>query len=264
MAYLETVKTAVPQFRSPRRETLIPVVVIHSAENTPDWVAFDGGAESVAHWCAVRTTYGSYHIIVDSDSRINLVDFDNEAFHVAVDGFNRRTIGLSVATRADVWALAPAEWTKNVITNLAKAAADAARHIEMRTGKKVLARRINRDQALAAEAGFVSHGDLDPGRRHDPGSDFDWPKFLDEFDEYYNNPQEEMFDVAQFDQIMGELRAVKLTQQAILQEIDQAQKISGSGVGWVKADLADRHGKEALTSSESQLRKDAIAFDPYN
>ncbi len=166
------------QYRTPRRERLSGVIVIHTAENAPDHVAFDGGAEAVASWISRRPDPGSYHILADSDSAIRMVRFDDEAFHDATSGGNRHEIGLSVATRADVWPLAPKAWRDGAIERLAQAAAEAARHVRQETGIVVPARRITRAESEARRPGFISHGERDPARRTDPGRAFPWDAFL--------------------------------------------------------------------------------------
>lgn len=177
-AYLrEHPNRTLPQYRSPRRAALTGAIVVHTAENTPDFVAFDGGAEAVADWISRRDTYGSYHELVDSDSSILLVDYDDEAFHDGTGG-NRFSLGLSVATRADVWPLAPASWRAGAVENAAQAAARMARHVHAKRGIVVPAKRITAAQYRAGHAGFVSHGELDPGRRSDPGAEFPWSTFL--------------------------------------------------------------------------------------
>ncbi len=166
------------QYRTPRRERLSGVIVIHTAENAPDHVAFDGGAEAVASWISRRPDPGSYHILADSDSTIRMVRFDDEAFHDATSGGNRHEIGLSVATRADVWPLAPKVWRDGATERLAQAAAEAARHVKTKTGVVVPARRITRAESEARKPGFISHGERDPARRSDPGKAFPWEAFL--------------------------------------------------------------------------------------
>ena len=117
-AYLIDNPPARSQYRNPRRSAPSGVIAMHTAENTPDFVAFDGGAEAVARFIRDRDTPGSYHDLVDSDSSINLVPYDFEAFHDGT-GTNPHSLGLSVATRADVWPLAPQAWKDGAVRNAA-------------------------------------------------------------------------------------------------------------------------------------------------
>lgn len=192
-AYLRAHKPAIRQFRSPRRATVSGVIAVHTAENTPDFVAFDGGAEAVTSFIVGRTTHGSYHDLVDSDSAVHLVDWSDEAFHDGT-GTNPHSLSISIATRADVWPWAPADWRAGAIEQAAKAAARQARWVKATTGIVVPARRITAAQARSRVPGFVTHAELDPGRRSDPGAGFPWEAFLTRFAQLTEAaPQEDLF-----------------------------------------------------------------------
>lgn len=165
------------QFRTSRRAAERGVVVVHTAESTPDYVAFDGGAEAVANFIRTRTDVGSYHELADSDSSVPMVPDHSEAFGDGT-GSNPWAWHLSVATRADVWPLAPPSWRDGAVEQAAQAAAGYAHRLHARTGIVIPARRITRAESEAGVPGFVSHGDRDPGRRHDPGDGFPWDAFL--------------------------------------------------------------------------------------
>jgi hypothetical protein len=180
MAYLDSHPPARPQFRAPRRQPVSGVVVVHTAENTPDLAAFDGGAEAVARFIVGRDDPGSYHDLCDSDSCINLVAYWNEAYHDGT-GSNRHSYGVSVATRADVWPLAPERWRDGAVKQAAAAAARYARWVKNTRGIVIPARRITRDQSERLVPGFISHAERDPSRRTDPGAAFPWRDFLSEY-----------------------------------------------------------------------------------
>lgn len=182
MAWLNDNPPARSQFRHPRREEPSGTVAVHTAENVPDFVAFDGGAEAVARFIRDRDTPGSYHELVDSDSGINLVDYNDEAFHDGT-GTNPHSFGLSVATRADVWPLAPPAWRAGAIEQAAQRAARYARWLKARRGIVIPARRITAVQARARVPGFVTHAELDPTRRTDPGKAFPFAELLERFAE---------------------------------------------------------------------------------
>lgn len=166
-----------PQYRSPRRQRVRPVIVVHTAENTPDYVAFDGGAEAVAGFVSRRTDAGSYHTLVDSDSAVPLVRYGDEAWHDGT-GSNPWSLGLSIATRADVWPLAPKAWRDGAVEQAAQEAARMSRWVHAQTGRHVPAVRITRAQSEAGAAGFITHAERDPARRSDPGAAFPWAQFL--------------------------------------------------------------------------------------
>lgn len=162
--------------------------VLHTAENTPDTVATDGGAEAVANFIRGRADPGSYHDLVDSDSGIQLVRYDCEAFQDGT-GSNAHAWGGSVATRADFWPLAPKAWRDGAIHQLAAAAARYAHWIKATHGITVPARRITRAESERRMPGFISHAERDPTRRTDPGKAFPWNQFLAEYALLADRPQ---------------------------------------------------------------------------
>jgi hypothetical protein len=181
MVYLIDNPPETTQFRSPRRQRPIGVIIVHTAENPADLVGQDSGAEGVARFIANRSDYGSYHDLVDSDSRIQLVRYSDEAFHCATHQFNRRTTGLSVALRTEDWDDVPEPRLTGYIENAARAAADQAAYHLSAGGVVVPARRITIAQALAGDPGFLTHADADPARRTDPGRNFPWSRFIDAY-----------------------------------------------------------------------------------
>lgn len=180
MAWLDDHPPDTPQFRRPRREAPSGVCVVHTAENIPDFIGIDAGAEGVANFIRTRDNPGSYHDLADSDSCINLVDYDCEAFHDGT-GSNRHSYGVSIATRAAVWPNTPITWRDGAIQQAAAAASRYAHWLRGRRGIVIPARRINRTQSEARTPGFISHAERDPARRTDPGASFPWNLFLAEY-----------------------------------------------------------------------------------
>ena len=178
--YLEKHPPARSQFRRPRRATLSGVIVIHTAENTLDVIDADTGAEDVAAFIQRRADPGSYHTLVDSDSQLRLIPFTAEAYGDAT-GSNPHAIHISFACRTIDWSAMSAKRRRAFIRNGARAAADAARYIEEDRGIRVPARRITRAESDLRTPGFISHAERDPARRSDPGRDFPWDMFLEEF-----------------------------------------------------------------------------------
>lgn len=159
------------------------VIVVHTAESTPDWVSHDSGAESVAKFIRGRSTPGCYHDLCDSDSIVNLVPYHLQTYHDGT-GSNPHSYGVSAATQAAKWNAAPKEWRKNTVRNMAKAAARYAKWIKAEHGVTIPARRITRTQSSNRVPGFISHGERDPGRRTDPGASFPWEMFLNYYKEF--------------------------------------------------------------------------------
>lgn len=99
MAWLDRHKPVRRQFTRPRREKPSGAIVVHTAEVVADDSRSDLGAENVARFIQNRSTPGSYHYIVDSDSRINLVDLSSEAYGESTGG-NRWAMHISFACTA--------------------------------------------------------------------------------------------------------------------------------------------------------------------
>lgn len=186
--YLEDNPPARSQFRTVRRATVTGAIVVHTAENTTDTTLPDGGAEAVARFISRRTdAAGSYHSIIDSDSIVRLGKYEWEMFHEGTGG-NRWSLGLSFACQASQWPTLPEAWFTGALRNGAKEAADMARWVEQTVGVTVPAQRITPQQYRSGQAGFVGHGELDPGRRSDPGSGFPWNEFLEFFEAEMSPP----------------------------------------------------------------------------
>lgn len=179
-AYLIANPPRIRQMHRPRRSKPSGVCVVHTAENTPDVDGADGAAEAVARFIRDRTTFGSYHDLADSDSIVDLVPYDAEAYHDGT-GSNSHSYGVSGATQAARWPTLPALRRRAMVRNMAKAAARYAAWLEREEGIVIPARRITKAQSDARVPGFLSHGERDPGRRSDPGAAFPWATFLSNF-----------------------------------------------------------------------------------
>ena len=149
----------------PTRNGTLRIGVIHTAENLPDFIGPDTGAEAVAKY-GTTTERASWHDTVDSDSRIRMLPHTATAFHVA--GYNSISVGIELATRAAKWVDTPLGWRLAILENCARWVAEvsAAHHIPIR-----LLTKADVDSGLA---GFTFHSRLDPDRRSDPGDSFPW------------------------------------------------------------------------------------------
>ena len=166
------------------------VVVVHTAENGPDWNGPDGGAEGVAKFIQNRSDPGSYHDLADSDSIINLVPYDKQAYQDGT-GTNPHAYAVSGATQAHRWNEAPRKWRRATVRNMALAASRYAKWIKKHHGITIPARRITRAQSDNRVPGFISHAERDPSRRSDPGAAFPWELFLDFYKEFMGEKPEE-------------------------------------------------------------------------
>ena len=164
-----------PSFNQPGHPT--GGIAVHTAENVMDNVGPDTGAENVANFIRNRTTPGSYHTLVDSDSTILMWNPETtEAFHDAT-GTNRFSTGLSFATATHFWRRDPS-WDDAALNQAAVWVAHTFIPMMHRRGVEVPIMRLTSDEFRAGAPGFVSHAQLDPARRTDPGPKFPWEQFF--------------------------------------------------------------------------------------
>lgn len=145
-------------------------IVIHTAENTPDLLLPDGGAEAVARFQSNTDRPSSYHRIVDSDSVVLMLPDQAVAF--GARGANTSALHLSFATKAALWRGMSPMWKTQA---LIRAAAEAREWVQL---YRIPIVRLGRSD-WRANRGFVAHADVDPSRRTDPGPEFPWTRFLD-------------------------------------------------------------------------------------
>lgn len=169
-AYLVANPPRRSQYRKPRRARPTGTICLHSAENAPDLNPPDDGAENIARFIRDRTDAGSYHVICDQDTRIQLVPFEWEAFGDGT-GSNPWAIHISAALRAADWGRLTNQQKLWYVASMATAARDASDWLTATHGIEVPVRRLTK--ASAKEPGFCSHQDREtwfgtPGRRTDP------------------------------------------------------------------------------------------------
>lgn len=181
MAYLDDHPPARRQFR-PRADAPSGLLVMHTAEFPMDLLGPDTGAEDVARFISTRSDPGSYHRLVDTDSIVAVVRFDQAAYGDGT-GSNDFAIHISFACKAAGWKGMSDADRRAFLRNGAKAAAEAARWVKATRNIDVPTRRVSRVESDLRKPGFISHGERDPGRRSDPGADFPWAEFLEMFDE---------------------------------------------------------------------------------
>lgn len=165
------------QWTYPRRGNrgkLTGTCIVHTSESVIDHVGADTGAEGCASFIARRTDYGSYHRLVDSDSIINMLPFEYEAWQDSET--NNWAVGLSCAVRAGEWNTIEAGRRDRIYRNIATVAAEFVTYMRTK-GIEVPRIRINGAQARAGIPGFCAHGDSGLNRS-DPGVQFEWDRFF--------------------------------------------------------------------------------------
>lgn len=177
MSYLLDYNPGTPQYTYPRRggDQLSGTCIVHTAECAMDLDGDDQSAEVCASFIANRADYGSYHRLVDSDSIIDMVPFEYEAWQDSET--NNWAVGISAAVQAGRWNEIPAERRDRIYRNMGAAAAEFVRHMAGK-GVTVPLRRISGAEARNRVPGFCAHGDSGL-YRSDPGAQFNWALFFD-------------------------------------------------------------------------------------
>ena len=146
----------------PTRSKQIQGIVVHTAE---------GGkkAVNIAKYLSTTPRTASAHVVIDDNVIVELVPDDFTAFHCR--GSNSKSLGLEIAYFAAKWGEDPV-FEEAVI---ALSASWCAQKAEM---YNIPMERVTIDEWNAGKKGFISHAECDPGRRTDPGKNFDWDKFF--------------------------------------------------------------------------------------
>lgn len=166
------------QFRATRREPVRSVVVAHSAESGTDMAGPDPKAEAVAGFIQRRTDPGSYHLLGDTDSIIQMVRFRGEAYGDRT-GSNRWAIHVAGAMNAADWARLTPNRRDAMVETYATMFALAGHWLHKHGPGAPMARQLTKAQSNRADAsGFISHAARDPRRRSDPGRLFPWTRVL--------------------------------------------------------------------------------------
>lgn len=150
-------------------------IVIHTFEANVSL-----GTRRAADFLVNRTDrQASYHAVCGPASGrdvIQMAPWGAAAWHETHS--NRWSIGISMVTQAAAWGRITPTQRENLVTSAAYAAYLAASWLKTHRGITVPAKRITRAQAMNGRPGFIGHGEMDPGRRSDPGAGFPWQQFL--------------------------------------------------------------------------------------
>lgn len=143
------------------------LVTVHTAEGALDRIAPDTGAENVAHYISIRNTAGGYHVLVDTDSTINMAPDQLMTWHTAAYNLNGPGWGISAACRSVEWD-PNAGWTQTIIERMGA----AIREFWTRQGHdpERSARWLSHEQVRNSGGrivGLTHHGTVQPGDRSD-------------------------------------------------------------------------------------------------
>ena len=137
------------------------LIVIHTAENVPDFDPPDDGAEKVTAWASSAADV-SWHATVDSDSIVWMLPAPYEAWHARA--YNDCAYGIEQATKAAQWVGSPLPWRYGMLDNCARVVAEVALE------NNIPLIELSKTDVDAGMAGIVRHSTLDPGRKVDPGA----------------------------------------------------------------------------------------------
>lgn len=187
-AYLTIRRPVRDQWYDRRNRPLTGCTVLHSAESIMDTVGPDTGAENVAEFIRTRTSPGSYHDLVDSDSALHLVEYVHGAYHDGT-GSNNWALSISWALRTTDWRAMTPERRRAFLRQGARAFIRQQEYRRSIGAPLTERRRITKAQSDAGLSGFIAHGERDPERRSDPGT---VPPNLFPWDEWFDVLAEEM------------------------------------------------------------------------
>jgi hypothetical protein len=165
-----------PHFYAARRSPILAVVVHITAGLQGAPIGADSSAEKTARYAATTDRKVSWHSGSDRDSHLRLLPDDYTAFHVR--GYNSTTIGHEISKRDVSWSDEHPGWVTGTLEHAAVCLAPRVKALRIPTRR---ARKLELDHAISTKGmpvGFISHEDLDPTRRRDPGRDFPWQRFL--------------------------------------------------------------------------------------
>jgi len=166
--YLLDHEQAIAQCGYPRRNgaKASGTIILHDAEGGTDLAGADMGAENVANFIRTRSTYGSYHRLVDRDTRIKMAPIDYETWHSVPD--NPWSVGISVAwNKADLARMSRAE-RRSYYVPLAREVLDVRAEFARRGITVPIDRMLTAAETQARKPGISTHSRTDPTRRSDP------------------------------------------------------------------------------------------------
>lgn len=164
----------------PSRNRRLTLIVMHCTAGLEDldMRGPDDSAERTARYAATTNRAVSWHSGSDSDGVVELLPPDHTAFHCK--GFNSGSYGHEISKSDMTWRDEPKDWVEATLLHaashlgpMAKAHGIPLRMIKAHEAKAAY------DRQIPSLGGFVSHSELDPSRRRDPGLDFPWKRFFE-------------------------------------------------------------------------------------
>lgn len=151
-------------FYSRTRSRPLRAIMMHITAGLQDFSPPDPTAELVSRYASTTTRRVSWHASVDSDSIVELLPSSYDAWHVRT--YHDDCYGIEICKTTTDWRPgpnAPEPWRTRILANAANIAGDVAEEFD------IPIRKITASQFFAGAKGFISHAELDPSRRTDPG-----------------------------------------------------------------------------------------------
>lgn len=145
----------------PGRSQPVRGIVLHTSESLD--------AVGAAEGLTTVTRPSAAHAVVGTETSIALLPDEATAFHAP--GGNSMGLGLEIAYRAAQWGEQPATEEMLLVRSAVWCGLRARKY-------GIPVRRVTVEEWEAGERGFISHAELDPMNRSDPGPDFPWDRFL--------------------------------------------------------------------------------------
>lgn len=135
----------------------------------------DSSAERTAAYAASTDREVSWHSGSDTDSNFLLLPDSYTAYQC--QGYNSITIGHEISKRDVSWADEDPAWVTETLVQAAMCLRPRllALHIPFVHATK---RQLDLAKGTGKPVGLISHSQLDPTRRSDPGPDFPWDRFI--------------------------------------------------------------------------------------
>lgn len=151
------------------RRTKTCGICLHETEGLADYDAPDYSAESTANYLATCDR-ASVHIVLDSDSTIDLLPLDYKPWAQGVAGrdYNNALIAIEIGTKGTDWTKKPAAWVEKVLDRLADVVAELCIMYNIPVRLERSSARIDTAIAANRKFGLCYHGDLS-WDRSDPG-----------------------------------------------------------------------------------------------
>lgn len=178
------------------RRLALTAVVMHATAGLEDLDTIDDrSAENTAAYAASTDREVSWHSGSDADSYLYLLPARYTAWHAS--DYNSSTYGHEISKKHTDWRTMPADWVEKTLRNAARCLAPIVTTYNIPIRKASRA-EVDRARTTGQPVGFISHAELQPADRTDPGwvrgvDTFPWTRFFELVTAYVNgdDPEEE-------------------------------------------------------------------------